>query len=185
MALRVKEKTISEIQGRINEMNTELNKIAYLESALKSDFTFEIKRFILQNLAELYESRMMFEKAARAMFVKAGVEISSNDKVESYLKAGELYAKAGKIDDSESMFIKAARDFEMQRSRIFLTMKNIFLVSAGNLEKKGKKASALKFYEKLIRAPLDESEKEEIKKKLAEEYKSLGKFREAKLLEGI
>ncbi len=35
MVIQVKEKTIEEIEDRLSEMNTDLNKINYLESALK------------------------------------------------------------------------------------------------------------------------------------------------------
>jgi len=84
------------------------------------------------------------------------------------------------------MFIRALRDanFE-QKQRIKLAMKNIFLVNAEELEKKDKKASSVQFYERLLKMPLDDLEKKEIKRKLILIYTSLGKFREAKLVEGI
>jgi len=59
------------------------------------------------------------------------------------------------------------------------------LVSAQELESKGKKASAVKFYEKLIKMKIEEVEKVEIKMKLISTYNALGMFREAKLLEGV
>ena len=62
---------------------------------------------------------------------------------------------------------------------------NVYLISAQELERKGKKASAVKFYEKLIKMNLEDVEKLEIKHKLLDTYNALGKFREARLLEGI
>ncbi len=186
MVIHVKEKTVEEIEAKLSQMNTDLNKIAYLESVLKSDFTFEIKRFILEKLAELYEERAMFGKSAKAMSLKAGIEISFREKIESYMKAGELYAKSGKIEDAEKMFISALRDSNIeQKQKIKLARKNIYLVSAHALEKKGKRVNALKFYERLIKMKLDDLEKKEIKEKLISTYKSLGKFRDVRLLEGI
>ena len=61
----------------------------------------------------------------------------------------------------------------------------MYLISAQELERKGKKASAVKFYEKLIKMNLDDIEKLEIKHKLLDTYTALGKFREARLLEGL
>jgi len=187
MAIDVREKTIEEIEERLSEMQTSLNKIVYLESALKSSgFTFEIKRFLWLKLSGFYEERRMFDKAAKSMANKAGMEITFRDKIESYLAAAELYAKVGRVDDADEMFIRATRDANIeQKARIKLARKNIYLVSAQRLEKKGKKASAAKFYEKLVKMNLDNEEKNEIKEKLISTYNALGLFREAKLLEGI
>jgi tetratricopeptide (TPR) repeat protein len=187
MAINVREKTIEEIEERLSKMNTELNKISYLESALReTGFSYEIKRFIWRNLAELYDKRKMYEKAGKVMSNKAGVEITTREKIESYLSAAEFYSKAGKVDDSDEMFFRALRDASgEQKTKIKLARKNIYLVSAQSLEYLGKKASAIKFYEKLIKSNLEEIEKGMIKEKLLLTYKSLGMFREARLLEGV
>ncbi len=184
--IRIQEKTIEDIEYKLSGMTTSLNKIAYLESALKSGFSFEIKRWIWETLVELYESEKMYEKAAQAMREKSEIEISFREKIETLLKAGELYAKAGKIEDSENMFTRAMRDAGLeQKQKIKLTMKNIFIMVAKDLEKKGKPATASKFYERLLTIKLDELEKQQIKEKLATTYKALGKFKELELLKKI
>jgi tetratricopeptide (TPR) repeat protein len=187
MVIQVREKTIEEIEDKLAEMNTALNKIDYLESALKAtSLSFEIKRFLWGELAGLYEERKMFERAARAMANKAGVEVMFKDKIDSYVTAANLFAKIGKVDDADDMFLRASRDAnEEQKMKVRLARKNVYLVSAQELEAKGKKASAIKFYEKLIKMRLEDVEKDEIKEKLLERYKALGMFREAKLLEGV
>ena len=186
MAVQVKERTIEEIEDRLNTMSTPLNKIVYLESALKEgNFSFEIKRFLLDTLSKLYEERKMFGKAAEAMANKAGIEISSREKMESYLASAEFFAKVGRIEDAENMFVRALRTAKPeQKARIKLARKNIYLASAKELESKGKKASAVKFYEKLIKMNLEDIEKEEIRETLLKTYRALGLFREAELLEG-
>ncbi len=187
MGIQVRERTIEEIEDKLTEMNTALNKIMYLESAIGvSGFNFEIKRFIWGELAKLYEERKMFERAARAMSNKAGMEVSFRDKIDSYVTAAELFSRLGKISDADEMFVRASRDTDAgQKTKIKLARKNIYLISAKELENKGKRASAVKFYEKLIKMHLDDIEKEEVKKKLLATYKALGLFREARLLEGI
>jgi len=187
MGVNVREKSIEEIDEKLHSMNTELNKISYLESALReAGFSYEVKRFIWGKLGELYISRKMYERAAKAISNKAGVEISSRDKIESYLLAGELYAKIGKIEDAEDMFVRASRDGSLEvKEKIKLARKNIYLVCARDLGEKGKRASSVKYYEKLIKMKLDDVEREEVKNKLIPIYKALGMFREARLLEGV
>jgi len=187
MTITIREKTIQEIQSKIAQMNTDLNKLSYLEIALKEQaFSYEIKRYLWGQTSELYKERKMFEKAAKAMANKAATEITIKERIESYLSAAELYAKCGKVEQSEDMFIKAAREANVEQvERIKLAKKNIYIVFAKELEKNNKKASAVKFYEKLIKMRIDPIEKTLIKEKLQTTYKALGMFREAKLLEGI
>ena len=184
MGIQIRESTIEEIEKKLGEMQTDLNKIGYLESAVKeAGFSFEIKRYLWKLLADLYEGRKMFERAARAMASKAGMEVMFKEKVESYLTAAELFARIGKVDDADDMFVRALRDAsEGEKAKVRLARKNIYSVVARDLEMKGKKASAVKFYEKLIKMNLDEDEKDEIRGKLLERYKALGMFREARLL---
>jgi tetratricopeptide (TPR) repeat protein len=187
MGMQVRESTIEEIESKLGEMATPLNKIAYLESALhESGFSFEIKRFIWNELAKLYEERKMFEKAGMAMANKAGVEVTRNDKIESYLKAAEFFTKSGRVDEADDMFIRASRDGDIEdKAKIKLARKNIFMVNAQDLKKQGKKVSAVKFYEKLIKMNLLDDEKQEIKEKLIDIYKATGRFKDAELLEGL
>lgn len=187
MAYPVKEANIEEIKAKLDSMNTDLNKLAYLEIAIKEPkFNYEIKRFLWDETAKLYEQRKMFEKAARAVTNKASMEVSLKDRIESYLRAAELYCKAGKVDSADDIFLKASRECnDLQKAKIALAKKNIYMHVAVELEKSSKKASALKFYEKLIKMHIDPIEKKIVKRKLIEIYKSLGMFREAKLAEGL
>tara|TARA_Y100000310_G_C20539352_1_gene742448 strand:+ start:544 stop:1104 length:561 start_codon:yes stop_codon:yes gene_type:complete len=185
--VQIREKTIEEIEDKLLEMTTSLNKINYLEFALKeSGFSFEIKRFLWGKLSGFLEERGMYERAAKALSNKASSEVSFKERIDNYLYAAELYSKAGKLDDADEMFVRAIRDGNSeQKLKIKLARKNIYLSSAKVLEEKGKRASAVKFYEKVIKMNLEDIEKKEIKGKLITTYKSLGLFREAKLLEGI
>jgi tetratricopeptide (TPR) repeat protein len=187
MTIQIRERTVGEIDLKVESMQTPLNKIAYLESALKeSGFTFEVKRFILLKLVELYEGRKMFEKAGKAMANKAGMDISFPDKIESYLRAAELFAKSGRVDEADEMFVRALRDAnDVQRQKIKLARKNIFKINADELEKRGKRVGAVKFYEKLVKMNLDDIEKEEIKRKLVDTYRAMGRFRDAELIGGM
>lgn len=184
MGVQVRERTIEEIERKISTMSTALNKISYLESALKVvSGSFEIKRFIWGELAKLYEERKMFERAARALGSLASMEPMFRERMDSYVMAAEMFCRIGKVEDADQMFVLAARDIgEEGKARIRLARKNVYLSAASELERKGKRASAVKFYEKLIKMRLDDSERGEILDKLRNSYKALGMFREAKLL---
>jgi tetratricopeptide (TPR) repeat protein len=187
MGIQVREKTLEEIEDKLLEMITSLNKINYLESALKeSGFSFEIKRFLWEKLSEFLEEQGMYGRAANALSNKASVEVSFKERIENHLYAAELYSKVGNLDDADEMFVRALRDGNNeQRLKIKLARKNIYLSFAKSLEEKGKNVSAARFYEKIIKMNLEDIEKKEIKKKLISTYNSLGLFREARLLEGV
>jgi len=181
--VQIREVNLAGVKLKLEGLVTDLNKIIYLESAIKKDFDIETKRFMWTKMAELYEERMMHDKAARAMTNLAGLGTTFREKIDNYLKAAELYAKAGRIDEAEDMFVKASRDSnEQQKNMINLTRKNIYLASARDMERKNRRSGAMKFYEKLIKLKLDDLEKREIKEKLVLIYKALGKFREADIV---
>lgn len=185
MAIQVKEKTIEEIESKLSKMTTNLNKIAYLESAIKSSGSdFEVKRFILENLAKLYEQQKMYEKAAKAYSNKASIEIMTKNKIDSYINSAELYSKLGKLEEADDMFLKALRECPdiTQKSRVKLARKNIYMQLAKDFESKGKIASSVKYYEKLYKMNLDDAEKSIIREKLKKSYTALGMFREARLI---
>jgi len=47
MGIQIRETTIEEIEKKLVGMQTDLNKIGYLESAVKeTGFSFEIKRYL-------------------------------------------------------------------------------------------------------------------------------------------
>ncbi len=185
--MQVREKDLDEIKEKIAATNTVLSKIYYVESALRElSFGLDIKRYLYQALSDLYAERKMFDRAAKSMSNKASMEITFRNKIESYLQAGELYSQALKSDDAEEMFLRASREAnDTEKQRIKLTKKNIYFKTARELEKKMKRSAAAKFYEKLIAMNLEPIEKKEVKEKLTGIYKSLGMFREIKLLEGI
>lgn len=187
MIYPLKENNIEEIKTKLSKMNTDLNKLSYLELATKEQrYSYEIKRFLWEETSKLYEQRKMFEKAGKAMSNKAAMEITIKDKIESFLKAAELYVRAGNVENADDIFIKASREANTeQKAKIELAKKNIYFRFGDELEKTGKKASALKFYEKLIKMHIDPIERKIVKEKLVQTYKSLGKFQDARIAEGL
>ncbi len=184
MVIQVRERTIEDMETKLLEMNTALNKIVYLESALKVvGGSFEIKRFIWGELARLYEERKMFERAALALGNLASMEPMFKDRMDSYVMAAEMYCRTGKIVEAEDMFTRVVRDAgKGDKEKVILARKNVYFGFAHDLELKGKRASAVKFYEQLVKMRLEDVEKQEVVEKLKVSYKALGMFREARLL---
>lgn len=181
--VQVIETNLEQINAKVSSMRTNLNKIDYLESAFKKEFSIEIKKSILKDLAELYEQERMFDRVAKTYSIKARFELTFKDKIDSYLLAADFYCKLGKIEDAEEMFSRASRESnEFQRKEIIVKRKEMYFRFAEYLEKIGKKSSSLKFYEKLLKMNLNEQEKEKAKEKVVRNYKILGKFKEAEII---
>jgi tetratricopeptide (TPR) repeat protein len=178
--VQVKERLFQDVKAKYESLMTDLTKMEYLESALKtSDIGMDVKKFALGILAELYEKKLMYDKAAQALFAKAGYELTFREKIETYLKAAEHYTKAGNIIGAEDMFSRAMREANIeQKPKIQIARKNTFLKIAKELENKNRMNHATKFYEHLLTFKLEDTEKEMIKNRLIDYYKRMGRFNE-------
>jgi tetratricopeptide (TPR) repeat protein len=186
MLIKKEPRTIDEIKEKLTECRTLYNQLALLEGLISRDLDILAKKFVYGKLVELYTAKEMFDKAAKAMRGKATLNTLYREVVEDYTKAGELYVKASLLENAEDMFNRALAEANTQQAAtIRLTMKNVIFSHAKDLENKHRTSAAVKFYEKVLRIPnLSEVEKEEIKGKLRGTYKSLGMFRELKMLDG-
>lgn len=184
--LKPEEKKLEFVKQKLSECRTLYNQLAYLEGIAREDLDIVVKKFIYIKLVELYISKGMFDKAAKAMKGKAALNTLYRELVEDYGKAGELYIKAGRIDEGKEMFSRALTEANAQQANeLRMTMKNILFTQAKELETKHRTSAAVKYYEETLRIPnLNEVEKEEVKNKLRGTYKSLGMFRELKMLDG-
>jgi tetratricopeptide (TPR) repeat protein len=184
MQVRVIEKTIPEIESKINSISTDLSKISYMESALKANLTFDIKRFLYDKLSELYLRKKMFDKAAISISKKIAITTTLKEKVQACIQSGELFIKALKLFDADYMFNKAILESPTsEKEQIKIKQKNAILEEAEKIEMSGKKASCIQLYEYLLKITPNNLEREQIKQKIIPIYKSLGKFSEAKALE--
>lgn len=182
--VQVKERSLQEIKSKYESLATDLTKMEYLESVLKTpDIGTEIKKYSLGILSELYAKKLMFDKSANALFRKAGYETTYREKIDTYIKAGEAYARSGNIVGAEDMFTRASREANAeQQNKIILIKKNTYFRIASELESKSRMSYASKFYEHLLTLKLDEQEKTLAKNKLTEYYKKIGKFNELEKL---
>jgi len=186
----VKEKEKYEIEAKASGMSDFL-KMDYLEACLKENFSFDIKKFCNVELAKLYEQRNMFSEAARKMEAIGEISITFREKKQAYMKAVELYVKAGLYNKAEFDLKKAKENANSQEKK---EMKKAILKlvkeQAEVYEKENRRGKALPAYEwlyKMIKADEDSNQdikEEEIKAKLLELYSKLGKISEYNILKG-
>jgi len=183
--VQVKEASLQEIKAHYDFLKTDLIKMEYLESVLKIlTMSIDVKKFALGNLSELYERRMMYDNAAKAMCLRSGYEVTYREKIDSLLKSAEFYIKSGNIIIADDMFVGAMREATPeQQIKITLARKSIYLKIAEELEKKSRMSNAAKIYEHLLTLKLTDVEKDSIKNKLKNYYVKVGRFNEAKIVE--
>jgi len=186
MVMRILEKSKEEFANKLKTMNTPLIKINYIEDALRGTIDIAARAYLGDILTELYVEMKMFDKAARALSNKASVSTTFKDKMELYCRAGDLMAHAQRLEEAEGLYVKAMREVtEPMQLVIKKRMKDAFLKVANEMWVGGRKSGAIKFYEKLIKMPLDANEKAGVKDKMMEMYKNMGRFSEMKILQGI
>ncbi len=176
----VKETTKEEIEAKASKMSDFL-KMEYFESSLKQhrETSFEIKKYVSTQLANLYEKRSMFSEAAKNMNAIADISSTFNEKRIAFIRVIDLYIKAGTYDRADDAFKKAmACANTLEKEEIKSQTKEWYKIQAQNHEKAQKNGNALKAYEKLYSLDLNDSEKQATKQKLLLLYNRLGKIRE-------
>src|SRR3989344_9151056 len=97
-----------EIEERLAKMGDYV-KINFLNSCLKKYINYDSRRFVLTQLARLYEERKMFFEGGRMMQMASSINVNESGKAKDLMKSAELFVAAGKLDDAENSadFIKS------------------------------------------------------------------------------
>ncbi|MCK5043977.1 hypothetical protein KAR52_03190 [Candidatus Pacearchaeota archaeon] len=174
-----------------SEIETELGgkgdfvQIDYLTRFMDENMSFDLKKFVCFKLEEIYERKGMLNDAAKMLGNIALISIAFSEKIKYYVKAVELYIRAGFFDKADSSMRKALNQAnEQQKQDIYSIVKNFYKQQAEIYEKEFKRNHAVKIYEKLLEININDFEREEIKKKLLDLYEKLGKFKEYSILQG-
>lgn len=181
----VNEKNLEQVKNKFASQTSDFNQISYLEAVIaQQSFTFDVKKWAYTKLAELYEKKRYFEKGARALLNRTTIEVTYRERIATFLKAGELFAKGAKMEETIQTFMKAyAEGNSSEKSMIKQKMVDAIRAAASEAERSGKKNAVVPYYQKLLEMQIPESERQQIKEKLMALYKSLGKFAEMKSLE--
>lgn len=170
--------TRREIEEKIAKVGDYV-KMDYLARCLKSNLDFDTRKYVLNTLAKVYESRGMFSEAGKLMRASADINTTFEGKTNDFVKSVELFVKATNFDEAETTFSKAlALATGMQKDRLKLKRKEFYKAKAQELLKKDQRKHAMTAYEKLLALDLNAQEKQEVQGILAGLYEKLGKVRE-------
>jgi tetratricopeptide (TPR) repeat protein len=181
VSLRAEERTIPEIEAKMKLVGGDMVKIEYLENCLKQPLPNDVKRFCFIKLAELYASKLMFKPAAKNMDFAGECATTYKDKVSYFMKEIEYLMKDEDYLFVEKAFKKAlAASTTSEKKTLVVQLKRTFITRAEEYEKRGKRNSAIKVYEKFCEMhSTTQEERVEIMKRLADLYSKTGKIREA------
>lgn len=180
--MQILEKTKNEIESKAQTMSDFL-RMEYLELCSKKFNDIDTLRYCNKELAVLYEKKFMYLEALKYLSRLKGMAVLKKDKIESIFKEIEMLIKSGSYDKADLMFLEDIRvldesdRFELKRKVI-----EFYYGEIKNFEKFSKHANLLKVYKSLISYVRDD-EVNQIKKRMIESYKRLGKVRESLMLE--
>ena len=168
-----------------HEIEEELKKrgdfiqIDYLSRILKKDTPFEIKKFVLSKLSEIYEKKKMFTDAAKTEYSLAIISTSIGEKIKHHTNEAKLCIQAGVFQRADEAMNKAIHHGNaIEKSQIYIEIKQFYKKLAEDYEKEKKRNQASKLYEKLMDMKISDIEKQELKEKLLNSYDKLGKTKE-------
>ncbi len=170
--------TKKEIENKLNSVGDYV-KIDFLSQCLKKHLDFDTKKFVQIKLSALYEQRGMPSEAAKLMNHTAEINTTYQGKINDYVKACELYIRAGKFDEADECFNKALFcGNERQKVEMKINRKEFYKKEAAENLKRDKRKHAMVYYEKLLSLDLMPDEKKMAQMMLLELYNKLGKVRE-------
>ena len=177
--------TKSEIERAVNGKD-DFVKIDYLNRYLSHIDNFDLKKFILLNLAAIHESKNMMPAAIGNITAAADIAITHKEKIELYMKVVELYIRARNFPMAENA-LKQAMYFapEMEKTRLKIRYADVFWNVAKEFETKEKGRHALELYEYMLSLNQSDEKKTEIKNKLLEYYNKRGMIREYNKIKNI
>ena len=159
-------------------------QIDHLGRFLKEPIALDTKKFVFLKLAGLYEKVRMLNDSAKMYDNAAGISIAFVEKIKHYMKETELYARLGAFDRVEQAIKKAmAQANSREREEMKVSVKIFYKEQAKICEAEVRRNQATRFYEKILEMRISEQERKEVKEKLLELYKKLGKLHEYQLLE--
>ena len=158
-------------------------KMDYLQKCLKMQLDFDTRKFTLNKLASIYESRKMYLEAARLIRIAADINTTYDGKIGDFVKALELFIKGGNFSEADITFAKAMGTAnDRQKAAIKLKAKEVYRIQAKEYLARDKRKHALEAYEKLISMDLNSVEKKEVQDQLLFLYNRLGKITESSSL---
>ena len=171
----VKEGTKREIEAKLAKQGDYV-KIDYLVSCLQQNLDFDTRKFVLTQLARLYENKGMLAEAGRLMRNAADINTTFAAKISDFLASAKMFARAGKFEEADLSIRKAlASGNTREKADIKSKQKLMYMAEADVLLGKEKRREALTAFEKLQTLDLTPTEKANVENTLLGLYEKLGR----------
>lgn len=170
----MREMTKVEIEKELNRQGDYV-QIDNITRFLKENPAMDLKKFLYTKLIEIYDRRNMFLDEADVYNRLIELSLVPSEKVNYLVKAAECYIKGGIFDKADLMMSKITGQVkELERRKIMNSIIDFYKKQAQVYEKEKRRNRAVKTYEKILTMNIIDSEKNEIKQKLAKLYQELG-----------
>lgn len=170
--------TKREVEEKLKSMGDYV-KMDYLSRCLKNNLDFETRKFVLNNLSKIYESRGMYSEAGRLSKSSADINTTFDGKINDFMKSVELFIKAGNFDEAENTFNKSVvLGNSNQKVDMKMKKKLFYFNQAKEYTKRDKRKHAMETYQHILTLELTDTERTNIQNALMELYQKLGKIKE-------
>ena len=174
----IKNRSISrkEIEMKISHVGDYV-KMDCLQAYLKKQLDFDTRKFVLTELARIYEERKMNLEAGKLIRMAADINTKFEGKMNDFIKSAGLFIKSGSFDEADISISKAlANANDRQKVGLKIKIKDIYKIYAKEMLSKDKRKHAMEAYEKVLSLDLDPLEKKESQKNLIYLYEKLGRI---------
>ena len=174
----ITERTRTEIDAKIKNMG-EYVKMSYLQRAVKSQLDYDTRRFVLLELAKIYEQKGMFLDAAKTIRSAADITTTFKDKIGQFMKAVEYTVRGQNWAEAERLFAQAlALGNDREKWEMKQMYKEYYLAQAQFFLKSDRRNNAKDILQKMLLLDLSSEERGKVQNKLLELYYKLGNVRE-------
>ena len=172
------EKTRSEIEAKLKTMG-EYVKMSYLQRAAKSQLDFDTRKFVLLELARVYEQKHMYLDAGKTIKSAAEITTTFREKMMQFMKAVEFHVKGNDFNEAERIFSQAlALGNDREKYEMKQQFKQFHFLQAQDYIRQDRRSNAKMLYQKMLSLDLNAQEKLEVQNQLLMLYLKLGNTRE-------
>ena len=174
----VMEKTKSEIEAKLRMMG-EYVKMSYLQRAAKSQLDFDTRKFVMVELAKVYEQKHMYLDAAKTIKNAAEITTTFREKMMQYMKSVQLTVRGNDFIEAERIFAQAlALGNDREKWEMKQQFKQFHFAQVQEYLKQNRRSQAKVLYQKMLTMELNPQEKTTVQNQLLEIYLKLGNTRE-------
>jgi tetratricopeptide (TPR) repeat protein len=142
-------------------------QIDYLTNFLEENMSIDMKKFIFERLAKIYEKLKMFTDAAKMYDNLAKISVAFSVKIENHVKEIEMFIKAGKFVEADEAMKKAMGEANAsEKQEIYREIRDFYIRQAESYEMDLQRNHALEIYEKALRMQMNDEQSTIIKVKI-------------------